>query len=105
MAAYDAPKKEDVLFSGDPESWNTDAILNYQDDGDYAYRTGYRLAGRVLTEYAIKNNEADYLVFPICHAYRHFVELSLKRLIVVGSGFARRGLTEVEKSYKGKVII
>jgi hypothetical protein len=50
MAAFDAPKKEDVLFSGDPASWHTDAILNYQDDGDYAYRTGYRLAGRVLTE-------------------------------------------------------
>jgi hypothetical protein len=40
--------------------------LNYQDDGDYAYRAGYRRAGNLLSEYAIDNQEADYLVFPIC---------------------------------------
>jgi hypothetical protein len=59
--------------------------LNYQDDGD------------LLSEYAINNQEADYLVFPICHAYRHFVELSLKRLIMVGCSFANRSMTASEK--------
>ena len=84
-------------LTGDPTSWQADAVLNYQDDGDYAYRAGYRRAGDLLSEYAINNQEADYLVFPICHAYRHFVELSLKRLIMVGCSFANRSMTASEK--------
>jgi hypothetical protein len=40
----------------------------------------------------------DVLLYPICHAYRHFVELTLKRLISIGSSLAERELSERESS-------
>lgn len=93
------PQKGDVLFASDSSLWQMEATLDYRPGDDYPYREGYRRAGRILTEWiAAHRNEADFLVYPICHAYRHFVELTLKRLISVGSSLAERELSAKEAS-------
>jgi len=91
------PRKGDVLFQSDSSLWHMDAILDYRPGNDYTYRQGYRRAGRLLTEWiAEKCRDQDFLVFPICHAYRHFVELTLKSLIQLGCLLTERELTERE---------
>jgi hypothetical protein len=96
-AELPTPKKEDVLFASDQAIGRMDAILEFRPGNDYTYRQGYRRAGRVLTEYVASYGEVDFLVFPICHAYRHHVELSLKRLIVLAGNLADRVLTRSEE--------
>jgi hypothetical protein len=92
-----SPRKEDVLFASDSSLWQMEADLEFRPGNDYAYRQGYRLAGRILTESIAKDRfERDFLVFPICHSYRHFVELTLKWLIHVGSLLTDRELTDKE---------
>ena len=93
------PQKGDVLFTSDSALWQMDAILDHRPGDDFPYRQGYRRAGRILTEWIAANrHDVDFLVYPICHAYRHFVELTLKRLISVGSSLAERELSEKESS-------
>jgi hypothetical protein len=93
------PKKGDVLFASDSSLWQMDAMVGYRSGEDYPHRQGYRRAGRILTEWIAANRQdVDFLVYPICHAYRHFVELTLKRLISVGSFLAERELNSNESS-------
>jgi hypothetical protein len=68
------PHKSDILFGSDRARWQMDAMLDYRPGNDYTYRQGYRRAGRLLTQSVAERGDADFLVFPICHAYRHFVE-------------------------------
>lgn len=72
----------DVLLDSDSNSLRVDARLDFGAANDYAYREGYRRAGRILAEWVEANGDQNFLVFPICHAYRHFVELTLKLLVV-----------------------
>lgn len=95
-AEFPTPKKEDKLFGSDKAIWKLDAMLDFSFGRDHIYRYGYRRAGRILTEYAAEHGEVDFLVFPICHAYRHHVELSLKRLMVLAGKLADRDLTPAE---------
>jgi hypothetical protein len=94
---FPTPKKEDVLFAEDNSTWKMDAMLDFRPGNDYTYRQGYRRAGRILTEYVAAHGEVDFLVFPICHAYRHYVELSLKRLMLLARELAGRALTPAEE--------
>ena len=74
-----------------------EADLEFRPGNDYAYRQGYRLAGRILTERVAKDRfERNFLVFPICHSYRHFVELTLKWLIHGGCLLAERDMNDTE---------
>jgi hypothetical protein len=99
---FRTPRKEDVLFASNRTHWQMDAILDYRPGNDYTYRQGYRRAGRILTEHIAEGRgEVDFLVFPICHAYRHFVELSLKRLMLLAAQLAGRELTPAEKKLQG----
>jgi len=93
---FPTPKKADTLFAGDKANWKLDAMLDFRPGNDLVYRQGYRRAGRIMTEYAAEHGEVDFLVFPICHAYRHYVELSLKRLMLLASKLAERELTPAE---------
>jgi hypothetical protein len=95
------PQKTDVLFGSDHARWPMDAMLDYRPGNDYTYREGYRRAGRLLTEWVADHGEADFLVFPICHAYRHFVELTLKRLIREGCRVVPREMTPAEAKLQG----
>ena len=99
---FRTPNKEDVLFASDQALWQMDAILDYRPGNDYTYRQGYRRAGRLLTEHiGAGKGDVDFLVFPICHAYRHFVELSLKRLMLLSAQLAGRRLTPAEANLQG----
>lgn len=91
------PRKEDVLFASNQAAWRMDAIIDFRPGHDYAYREGYRRTGRILTEYAAERGEVDFLVYPICHAYRHYVELSLKRLMLVACRLLDREMTDKER--------
>jgi hypothetical protein len=93
---FPTPKKEDILFASDKTIWKLDAMFDFRPGNDLVYRQGYRRAGWILTEYAAEHGEVDLLVFPICHAYRHYVELSLKRLMLLASKLAERELTPAE---------
>ena len=90
----ETPKKDDKLFEGNRENWPMNAVLRPADG--YAYLQGYRLAGRVLTEWAAENRSVDLLVYPICHSYRHYVELALKHLIPLGCNISATQLSESE---------
>lgn len=92
------PHKSDILFGSDRARWQMDAMLDYRPGNDYTYRQGYRRAGRLLTQSVAERGDADFLVFPICHAYRHFVELTLKRLIREGCNAVHREMTAAEFS-------
>lgn len=96
------PRRGDVLFTGVRAAWHLDALLDYGQNNDYAYRQGYRRAGRILTEHAAREREVDLLVFPICHAYRHFTELALKRLIFAGCKVVGREMTKAEAKLQGE---
>lgn len=90
------PKRGDKLFVHDRENWKMDALIDSQRGDDYAYRHGYRTAGQILTEAAEQRGRVDMLVYPICHAYRHFVELTLKQLIFIGCRLIEREMTPAE---------
>ena len=93
------PQKGDVLFTSDSSLWQMDAILDHRPGDDYPYRQGYRRAGRILTQWIAANRYGvDFLVYPICQGYRDFVELTLKRLVSVGSSLAKRELSARESN-------
>lgn len=59
------------------------ALIGYWRD-ESRYIESYREAGEVLTTHVLQDGIADFLVFPILFAYRHWLELRLKSLIVLG---------------------
>lgn len=91
------PRKGDVLFGPDSALWRLDADLEFIPGKDITYRVGYRRAGRILVEWVASHGEQDFLVFPICHAYRHHVELTLKELIWLGCNVVEREPTARER--------
>ncbi len=43
---------------------------------------GYSELAKIGTEYVIKNHDKyDYLIYPICSCFRHFIEIQLKGLL------------------------
>lgn len=94
------PRKEDVLFRTDSEFSQANARIHAAGDPGYAYARGYRIGARELALQVLKTEwEQDFLVFPIAFLYRHHIELTLKRLIVLGSFLADQMLTDVEKKH------
>jgi hypothetical protein len=54
-------------------------------DSGHLYIEGYRLAAEFLIERVANTAfDQDFLVYPICFLYRHYVELSLKDIIGTG---------------------
>ena len=61
------------------------ARLPKGDDSGHLYIEGYRLAAEFLIERVASTGfDQDFLVYPICFLYRHYVELSLKDIIGTG---------------------
>ena len=90
------PNKADQLFTCDEGLTNASIANSSSEYSSFSYRYGYRRAGKILAEWAASNGEASHLVFPICFVYRHYVELTLKRLIALGCGIANRRMAEGE---------
>jgi hypothetical protein len=90
-------KQEDNVtdnnFDLDRANWHMNACLDPHSGNDFAYREGYKMAGKILTEWAAQNGWVDFLVYPVCHSYRHYVELTLKHLMVYGCRLAEREMT------------
>jgi hypothetical protein len=88
-----APRPDDVLFGPDDEFSRANAWLGSLSRTDLPYLEGYRRGARTLAEHVCKNLvDQDFLVYPIVYLYRHHVELSLKRLIVVAANLAEEEL-------------
>ncbi len=77
------PKKGDKLFApGD--DWENNACVNHL-DSELAYVEGYYLGGDKLIEYVLATKrDQDFLVYPITFVYRHYLELSFKRIRRMG---------------------
>jgi hypothetical protein len=79
--------------------WYHNAVAGGAYSAPYAYILGYYSAAENLAQIAIENRELDTLFFPICFNYRHYMELSLKHLIL---NFEQFAVVLEELGYKGK---
>jgi hypothetical protein len=95
------PRKLDVLTAEDKTRHQMNAIVQPW-RGDRPYREGYRRAGKILTTHVAEHGGASYLVYPICHSYRHFIELTLKGLIALGCIVAHRDITATEEKLRSR---
>jgi len=68
-----------------PVSTRENAIQNAVVGGEWksrhSYIYGYYLAARELVKSALGNEPQDFLFYPICFNYRHYLELHLKGLV------------------------
>ena len=68
--------------------WYHNAVAGGKYSAPYAYILGYYSAAESLVQVSIETGKLDTLFFPICFNYRHFLELSLKHLIIGSEKFA-----------------
>jgi len=84
------PQAGDQLFVSAEDAENN-AWLKWRGEAKWwAYAEGYRKAADVLVEGSTETlSDQDFLVYPISFLYRHYLELRLKGLIMVGSQLVR----------------
>ncbi len=70
-----------------PSKWKQNAVAGGSYSAPYAYIAGYYQAAEILARSALQEGKQDTLFFPACFNYRHYVELSLKHLIVTAERF------------------
>lgn len=78
------------LFSQSAESLsNVNATVGESFIRNYSYAVAYWSAGDILVKNALESNKnkRDGLFYPICFMYRHFIELTLKQLIIYTEAF------------------
>jgi len=72
------------VFTEDTDFQNN-ARINLVPDSLELYAMGYKKAGDVVSEYAMKHEEdLDTLIYPSAFAYRQYIELRLKEVIKEG---------------------
>jgi hypothetical protein len=92
------PRKGERLFRGDLRDWKNNACLRQGDD--YACREGYLRGAQILVQaVGEKEQDQDFLVYPIVFLYRHYVELVLKDVIRGAPYLIERELTADEKRH------
>ena len=80
------PRDGDSIFVTGEKDWRNNACINFTSDNLWAYETGYKLAGDIVSEYVLRTkSEQDVLVYPMMFMYRHYLELRLKQLIWEGA--------------------
>jgi hypothetical protein len=84
------PRDGDSIFALGQADWQNNACLNICGRTGpanlWAYETGYKLAGDVLSGYVLSTGgDQDVLVYPIMFLYRHYLELRLKQLVYEGT--------------------
>jgi hypothetical protein len=80
--------------------WYHNAVAGGKYSAPYTYILGYYSAAESLVQVAIETGKLDTLFFPICFNYRHFLELSLKHLVI---GFEKFADVSVELGYGEKI--
>jgi len=84
------PKAGDVLFQPAEDWWNN-ACLNYTSNTWDLYATGYKEAADNLAKSVDETrHHADLFVYPIVFLYRHYLELRLKDLLMMGQELTAR---------------
>ena len=79
---------------GPGEPWhlnaNLDWVLGNNEVGTRAYSLGYLRAAEALFEHSTECSQLspDYIIFPLAFLWRHYVELALKEIIVLGRELA-----------------
>lgn len=74
-----------VFRPAPPGKWNQEAHISDQRSTEYFCARGYHAAADMLVKEAVQSDDhtlADAFFFPICFNYRHYLELSLKKLIL-----------------------
>jgi len=74
-----------VFRPAPPGKWNQEAHISDQHSTEYFCARGYHAAADMLVKMAVQSDNhtlANALFFPICFNYRHYLELSLKKLIL-----------------------
>ncbi len=74
--------KDKVFQPNKTSAWWKNAVVGGTWSSKYIYAIGYKKAGDILVDNAIRYRCQDSLFFPICFNYRHFIELFLKGLIL-----------------------
>ena len=78
----DFPEKDDLLFTADGSHSQLNACIGFG-QATYYYTEGYLRAARLLTTSICSTAEyVDCFIYPIIFLYRHYVELSLKNLLI-----------------------
>jgi hypothetical protein len=76
--------ENDRLFA-DVGPWEATAPLNWDFLGEYRYVEGFKRAAEVLSEHVLEHrSEVDLLVMPVLFGFRHWAELRLKDLWMLG---------------------
>lgn len=82
------PQKGDQLFNPGEDWWLSAYIQPWNKDFS-AYAEGYKKAADIVTDHVTTTSEGDrsvrdYVVFPVAFLYRHYIELRLKEILLVG---------------------
>jgi hypothetical protein len=73
------------------EDVESNALLLWRGDERWAaYADGYKKAADILVAHVLETTaDQDFLVYPITFLYRHYLELRLKGLIIIGQELSR----------------
>lgn len=83
-------KQNRANLFGPAEDWWHNACLNYLPDQLNAYATGYKDAGDIVADHAIRHRYGlDTLIYPILFLYRHYLEIRIKEIIQQGNRLLR----------------
>ena len=80
---FSSTESSSNLF-GIGEDWWRNACVGWSTDAWNLYASGYKLAADKLAE-ETATEDLDLVVFPMVFLYRHYVELRLKSIIVLGN--------------------
>lgn len=95
------PSVPRICFGPGQPPWylnaNLDWVLGTNEVGIRAYSLGYLRAAEALYEHSTQCSRLspDYIIFPLAFLWRHYVELALKEIIVLGRELRGEGGADV----------
>lgn len=96
---------KDLFTPGSRDLWYRTAVAGGYYCHPYVFIEGYYKAAEILISSALidssGSNNSTFLFHPICYSYRHYIELSLKYLIIKAEKLYH--LLEMLDSTRGKI--
>lgn len=85
-------KKKKLFKDTSAKYWSNNACIGGQHTSGYTYALSYLKAADILVDIALKGSDTDkdYLFYTICFNYRHFIEVSLKELVIIAEKFYKK---------------